>query len=123
MDVCGERRRVGKHRQAKGQRAQQDEPHHGPVISRVFERVERDEVEDASAQCRGHEFGDVNRQVPESSHRGERGFQRDDGDERDQDLRLNAGGRAQDLLSRVAVFRGQNFCKGGRPFCFSRNML
>ena len=40
------------------------------------------------AQRQGHEFGDVNRKIPEARHRGKHRFERHDGDERDQNLRF-----------------------------------
>ena len=73
--------------QAKCQRAEEDKPQHDPVISRVFESVQGDAVENAAAQRQGHVFGDVNRKISETSHRGKDRFERHDGDERDQNLR------------------------------------
>ena len=90
VEIGRERRRLRKQSQAKGQRAQQDEPQHGPVVSRVFEGVQGDEIQNAAAQRQGHEFGDVNGKIPEAGHRGKDGFERHDGDERDQDLRFEA---------------------------------
>ena len=53
----------------------------------MFQGVEGDEVKHARAERQGHEFGDVDRKISETRHGREHGFERDDGDERDQDLR------------------------------------
>ena len=43
VKIGRERRRLREESQAKGQRAEQDEPQHGPIVSCVFERVQGDE--------------------------------------------------------------------------------
>ncbi len=70
------------------------------------------------AQRQRHEFGDVDGKISETRHRREDGFQRDDGDERDENLRLQqaARQRAQGLHARSVTIRGLIFGKGECPF-------
>ena len=52
----------------------------------MLERVERNEIQNARAERQSDEFGDVAGQLAESRDRCKDGFERDDGDERDNSL-------------------------------------
>ena len=82
----------------------------------MFEGVQDDEVQNAAAQHEGHEFGDVNGNIPKPRDRGKDRFERHNRNERDHHLRReSAARRAQHGHTRGLMFRHLIFCKEDFP--------